>query len=101
MAASKAVAAFNMGIALHPGWTVMNFSVPFNNGSADISMPGFLVTPDASKPLPLMLYTGGTDYPKEVGILFVPPKTHVTTYGGMLALADGLIAIKQPTRFAE
>ena len=31
-----------------------------------MSMPGFLVTPDPTKQLPLILYIGGTDYPKEV-----------------------------------
>ena len=74
-AASQAVAAFNKGMALHQGWTMMPFTVPFNNGTADTTMPGFLVTPDPSKALPVVLYTGGTDGPKEVG----PQRLH--SYG--------------------
>ena len=75
---NQSITAFNKAMALHQGWTMTNFSAPFNNGSASVSMPGFLVTPDPTKKLPLMLYIGGTDYPKEVHLCHCFCPAHVT-----------------------
>ena len=47
------------------GWTVKKVSIPFNNGTTSVDLPGVFITPDATKRLPIILMNTGTDYPME------------------------------------
>ena len=71
-AAQEAVTAFRKGAEIYPGWTTLNFTTPFNNGTTTADLRGIFITPDSTTLLPLVIITGGTDYPKEVIIRSLP-----------------------------
>ena len=89
--AQDAVDAFQSGLEAHPYYLGFNFNTSFSNGSATANLPGILITPDRSKPLPLIIITGGTDFPKEVGLLVVPAysKSHPVTASAHSANKSG------------
>ena len=62
----KSADAFISGLQASPDLTYRTFNVSFNNGTATAQMPGVLVTPDDSQPLPTVILTTGTDFTKEV-----------------------------------
>ena len=66
--ASESVDAFLAEMDSHPHWTYFNFSVPFNNGTSTASLPGYFITTDETQKLPLLIITGGTDFPKEMNV---------------------------------
>ena len=63
---AKAQEAVQLALQLWQGVNVTSFQVPFTTGGLTASLPGIFVTPDPSQQLPLLVFTTGTDYPKEV-----------------------------------
>lgn len=61
-----------MGLSYHPTYISKFFNVSFNNGTAMAQLPGVFITPNASAKLPLVIITGGTDFPKEVYVFLCP-----------------------------
>ena len=66
-----ATEAYFNGMILHPTYSSISISVPFNNGTTSVLLQGYLVIPEATMLHPLVIITNGPATTAEV-----PQKNH-------------------------
>ena len=87
-------------MGLHPQWSAIPVSVPFNNGTVSVELPGILATPDPSRPLPLVIITNGPATTKEV--LQTLPLSHASRLKIFFpAMPDFMRSLQRPVALSS